>query len=177
MKKPVIVIVVVLTIFGIACTKDSITPELGSNVERLSLLIDYEAGYGGYIYPVHNPYVFFKDGRYVKEPKDPVDELNLDVLTTDDAVTWGNWKRKGNKVTLTDRNNSDWEKEWPGARAFPAAKGESVSGSFSTLSGGGNLAVGGSIGVISYGSMTFTSDGWFTNERLGGGHSSNHSAF
>ena len=37
--------------------------------------------------------------------------------------------------------------------------------------------MGGAVGVISYSSMTFTSDGWFTNEKLGGGHGSNHSAY
>ena len=165
-----------LILLGASCKKDSVGDNLGSNVERIALLLDYEAGYGGYIYPVHNPYVFFKDGKYVKEPKIPINELTLDNLDTDQAVNWGTWKRTGD-VVLTDRRGEDWEKEWPGAPAFAARKGESLNGAFSSISGGGNLAVGGSVGVISYSSMTFTPDGWFTNERLGGGHGSNHSAY
>ncbi|MFB2119051.1 hypothetical protein [Parapedobacter sp. 2B3] len=169
--------VALFAMFSCSCEKDPATPGLGSNVERISLLLDYEAGYGGYVYPVHNPYVFFKDGRYVKEPKIPVNELNLDALTTEQAVNWGTWKRSGSDVILTNRDGDDSEKEWPGAQAFAAKKGESLSGAFGSISGGGNLAVGGTVGVISYSSMTFTPDGWFTNEKLGGGTNSDHSAF
>ncbi len=166
-----------LLVLGISCKKDSIEPGLGSNVERLSLMLDYEAGYGGYIYPVHNPYVFFKDGKYVKEPKIPVDELNMDALTTDQAGNWGTWERNGDRVFLTNRNGDQSDKEWPSSPAFPAKKGETIAGSYKTLSGGGTLAVGGSVGVLSYGNMTFTSDGWFTNEQLGVGTGSGHVAY
>lgn len=166
-----------LLFFTLSCKKDSIDGNLDSNVERLSLLLDYETGYGGYIYPVYNPYVFFKDGTYVKEPKIPINELNLESITTDHAVSWGSWQRTGSKVTLTDRRSQNWEKDWPGAPGFPTKKGESLNGAFSSLSGGGSLAVGGSVGTISYASMTFTSDGWFTNEQLGAGTASNHTAF
>lgn len=169
--------VIALLFLGIACKKEPVAPGLGSNVESLSLLLDYEAGYGGYVYPVHNPYVFFKDGKYVKEPKVPVEELDLDALTTEQAVSWGTWESNGDKVNLVDRRNEDWEKDWPGAPAFPAKKGESLSGAFGSISGGGNLAVGGTVGVIAYSSMTFTPDGWFTNEKLSGGTNSDHAAF
>ncbi len=177
MKTPYIIMAASLTLLSAACKKESMEGQLGDNVERISLLLDYEAGYGGYVYPVHNPYVFFKDGRYVKEPKIPVDALALDALSTDHAVNWGTWKRAGSKVQLVDRRSEDWEKEWPGAPAFPAKARESLSGSFSSISGGGNLAVGGTVGVIAYSNLTFTPDGWFTNEKLGGGTGSDHAAF
>jgi hypothetical protein len=165
----------------LSCSKDEdVAPDdetLPGNVEQLFLMLDYETGYGGYIYPVYNPYVFFNDGRYVKEPKIPVEELNLDALTSEEAYSWGTWKREEDQVFLTDRNGEEWDYEWPGEPAFAATKGESIAGAFSSISGGGNLAVGGDIGVISYSSMTFTADGWFTNEQLGGGSGSSHSAY
>lgn len=155
----------------LSCSKDEgAVPgddTLPGNVEQLFLMLDYEAGYGGYVYPVYNPYVFFRDGRYVKEPKIPVDELNGDTPTSEEAYSWGTWKREGDKVFLTDRSGKEWEYKWPGEPAFAATKGESIAGAFSSISGGGNLPVGGDIGVISYSSMTFTADGWFTNEQLG----------
>ena len=49
----------------------------GQNVERISLLVDYESGYGGAVYPVYNPYVFFKNGAVAKEPKVAIDEIDL----------------------------------------------------------------------------------------------------
>lgn len=45
-----------------------------SNIERIALLLDYEMRYGGYVYPVYNPYVFFKNDTIVKEPNVPIDE-------------------------------------------------------------------------------------------------------
>ncbi len=166
-----------ISLFFAACKKESTDIHLGSNVERIALLLDYEVGYGGYIYPVHNPYVFFKDGTVVKEPKIPIEDLQLGALTKKEAVDWGTYKKAGDKVVITYYDGDQSEKEWPGAEAYPAGKNETLAGSFSSISGGGDLAVGGSVGVIAYSNMTLTSDGWFTNERLGGGHSSDHSAF
>lgn len=166
-----------LMAFIFACEKEPLEGQLGENVERISLLVDYEAGYGGYIYPVYNPYVFFKDGTVVKEPKVPIEELNLNALTTDQAVRWGTWQRAGDKVQITYSNGNNSEKEWPGNVAYPAKAGETQHGRFSSMSGGGNLAFGGDVGILNYSSMSFTSDGWYTTERISGGNSSNHTAY
>lgn len=168
---------VILLATGASCKKESIDGDLGGNVERVSLLLDYEAGYGGYIYPVYNPYVFFKNGMVVKEPKIPIEELNLDSLTKDQAGRWGTWVANGDKVTITYSNGDDTEKDWPGQEAYPATKGDNQDGSFSSISGGGDLAFGGDIGILSYSSMSFTSDGWYTTESIGGVNSSNLAAY
>jgi len=146
-------------------------------LERVSLLLDYEAGYGGYIYPVYNPYAFFTNGQVVKEPKVPLDQLRLDALDKDQAGRWGTYVVNGNKVTITYTNGDRTEKDWPGAPAIPAPGGTTLQGAFSSITGGGNLAVGGSVGVLAYSRMTFTSDGWFTNENISGGSSSAHVAY
>lgn len=172
-----VVWLVIVLLLSASCKKDPLDEALGSNVERVSLLLDYEAGYGGFVYPVHNPYVFFKDGTFVKEPKIPVDELNIETITTEQAVNWGTWRRAGDKVVLTNRDDDESEKEWPGAQAYAAGRGDALEGAFSSISGGGNLAIGGTIGVLAYSRMTFTADGWFTTENIGSGHGSNHVAF
>ena len=160
-----------------SCKKESLDGNLGSHVERISLLVDYETGYGGYIYPVYNPYVFFKNGTVVKEPKIPINELNLDALTTDQAVRWGTWQRNGNKVQITYSNGNTADKDWPGNQAYPAKSNESHHGTFSSISGGGNLAFGGDVGILNYSRMSFTSDGWYTTERISGSNSSSHTAY
>ena len=146
-------------------------------VERISLLLDYETGYGGYIYPVYNTYVFFKDGTVVKESRIPVDELNLNAISSIQASRWGTWQKNGDKVMITYSNGNVTEKEYPGSPAVAARRGETLDGHFSSISGGGNLAFGGSVGTLNYSRMSFTSDGWYTTENISGSHSSSHSAY
>lgn len=176
------ILILFLALTIVACKKgegSDIEPDdnSDSNIERIALLVDYESGYGGYIYPVYNPYVFFKNGMLVKEPKIPVGELNLEALDTDQATDWGTWKLAGDKVQITYADGDTSEKEWPGSDAYPAKNGETLNGSFSSISGGGTLAFGGDIGVVSYSSMSFTPDGWYTTESVGGGSSSSSSAY
>lgn len=165
-----------------ACKKETIDEGPGggpetSNVERVSLLLDYEAGYGGYIYPVYNPYVFYKNGVVVKEPRIPIDAINPDRITEGQAYDWGTWQQAGDNVNITYADGDTSEKEWPGNSAYPAKKGDTMEGAFSSLSGGGDLAFGGDVGIISYSSMSFTADGWYTTENTGGGGSSDVAAY
>lgn len=146
----------------------------GAKLERVALLVDYESGYGGAIYPVHNPYVFFSNGTVVKEPKRALDELNHGARSRDDG-RWGQWQQVGNKVKITwdqrDRKGKvdTSEKDWPGPSGVPAATNEKLNGTWSTIGGGGNLALGGSTGVVTSGRFTFSPDGRFTTERMAGG--------
>ncbi|WP_353197234.1 hypothetical protein [Parapedobacter defluvii] len=178
MRNSIQVIAAALFVLCNACKKEALDDMgLGGDIERVSLLVDYESGYGGYIYPVYNPYVFYKNGTVVKEPKIPIDELDLNTLTKDQAARWGTWQRAGDKVNITYSNGDTAEKDWPGNNAYPAAKGEMQEGSFSSISGGGDLAFGGDVGIISYSKMSFTSDGWYTTENTGGVNSSDLAAY
>jgi len=163
-----------LTAFN-SCKKDDTS--LPDHVERITLITDYEMGYGGYYYYVYKPWVFFKDGTFVKEPRIPIGELDVSMLNTDVATNWGTWERAGDKVNLTYRNGDTGTKDWPGIEATAARKGETLDGQFSSISGGGNLAWGGDIGILSYSRMSFTSDGWYTTERISGSNSSSHAAY
>ena len=140
-------------------------------VERISLLVDYETGYGGAVYPVYNPYVFFRNGTVVKEPKIAIEDMDLQARSSD-AGRWGSWKRTGSKVLITwdkpGRNGKiqTSEKDWPGHEAYPASDNEKLNGSWGSVGGGGNLALGGSIGILAAKNFHFTSDGHFTTGSL-----------
>ncbi len=169
-------VLLLLTIF--ACKESEVEPVIPDNVERISLVLDYEAGFGGYVYPVYNPYVFFRDNMVVKEPKVPIEELNLEALTTDQASRWGTWTQSGELFNITWSNGSTSEKSTSQIHpAYPALKGEALNGYYASFEGGGNIAFGGSVGIVALSSFTFTADGRFTNEKLGGGSSSNSAAF
>jgi len=129
------------------------------------------------IYPVYNPYVFYKNGTVVKEPIVPIDELNPNALTKEQVSDWGTWERVGDKVTITYADGDISEKDWPGNDAYPSSKGDSPEGSFGSISGGGNLAFGGEVGVLNYSSLSFTADGWYTTEHLGGVNGNPASAY
>lgn len=166
--------VAILVLVG-SCKKEDW--DLPDNVERITLITDYEMGYGGYYYNIYKPWVFFRDGTFVKEPRVPIDELDFATLNTDLATNWGTWERVGDKVSLTYRNGSTGTKDWPGIQATAARNGEALDGVFSSISGGGNLAWGGNIGILSYSRMAFTADGWYTTERISGSNSSSHTAY
>ena len=170
--------IIFLSLFVIACGMAR-----GQNVERISLLVDYESGYGGSIYPVYNPYVFFRDGTVAKEPKVAVDELNRKARSKEDAARWGTWKRSGGKVVITwDGVNRRGKKEtkeadWPGFPAHAAGRNETLEGTWSSTGGGGNIAFGGSVGILTSKGFTFTSDGRFTTENVASGSAPNITTF
>lgn len=89
-------IIIVTVGFNVACKKTAAMMAGNENIEHIALLIDYETGCGGYIYPVYNPYVFFKNGDVVKEPYIPVNEINMSTITKDVASNWGKWQLNSN---------------------------------------------------------------------------------
>jgi hypothetical protein len=135
--------------------------------------LEYEAGMGGGIYPVYNPYILFKDGSIYK---DPVEGLNIfDAVTsrTAEPNKWGTWKMSGTTLTIywplekPKYQNSTWEKS-SYYNIVPAKKNETLEGSFKTLTGGGNTALGGDVLVVAAATITFSNDGKFTLAKVAG---------
>ncbi len=170
-------ILVITLLVVISCKKDD--TGLPSNVDSVVLIADREMGYGGYYYDVYKPWVLFKDGTFIKEPRIPLDEINLQSLTTEVASRWGNYTYKGSgqkEISITYPDGYTQSKRI-GSKAAAAKTGETIDGHFSSISGGGDLAWGGDIGILSYSRMSFTSDGWYTTERISGSNSSSHTAY
>ncbi|MCC6290416.1 MAG: hypothetical protein IT249_21275 [Chitinophagaceae bacterium] len=160
-----------------ACKKEEKNNQQAANIERMALLLDYEVGYGGYVYPVYNPYIFFKNGVALKEPYIPPDEINTNALTKDIAQDWGTWKKNDDQVTIHWQSGNSSNKDWPGNDCFAAGINEKLQGGFSSFAGGGTLSIDGEVGILDYRSMSFTNDGWFTNTQIAGGGNSNVSAY
>ncbi len=158
-----------------SCKKEkNATPD---NVESVVLIADREMGYGGYYYDIYKPWVLFKNGKFIKEPKVPLDEIQFDVLTGDIASSWGDYSYSGSNEISLVYSDGYTQKKRIGSKASPANPNESLNGHFSSISGGGNLAWGGSVGILSYARMSFTEDGYYTTERITGSNSSSHAAY
>jgi len=78
----------------------------------------------------------------------------------------GTYKRNGNNLAILLHDGKTAEKTWPGQEAFMAGNNEKLHGVFESFSGGGNLLLGGSVGSLSYSTMSFTQDGWFVNKKV-----------
>ena len=116
---------------------------------------------GGFYNVVPSSYLLFKDGSiYLNFLVSPyhLDIAKSKQLEPDD---WGKWKKTRAKITITwnDGDIDHWDKWYVGE---PAKKGETINGSFYTVSGGGNVAYGGTITFGSIKNITFNDKGQFT---------------
>jgi hypothetical protein len=135
--------------------------------------LEYESGMGGGIYPVYNPYILFKDGSIYKDPVEGLTIFNAAASRTAEPEKWGTWKISGTTLNLywpgekPKYQNSSWEKS-SYYNISPAKKNETLEGSFKTLTGGGNTALGGDVLVVAAATITFSNDGKFTLAKAAG---------
>lgn len=135
--------------------------------------LEYEAGMGGAIYPVYNPYVLFKNGSIYKDPVEGLNLFDAVASRTAEPKKWGTWKMSGDALVIhwplekPKYQNSTWEKS-SYKNILPAKKGEALEGSFKTLTGGGNTALGGDVLVVAAANITFSKDGKFTLAKVAG---------
>jgi len=127
-------------------------------------------GVGGMVILVQRPYLLLKDGTCYKHCE--VSPYDLDVARSrqTEPKQWGVWSIEGKKFTvrMNDDDKPDvWESNWHWAR--PAEKNEKIKGSWYTIGGGGNTALGGGSMVVSSGNITFNDKGQFTRLSTGGG--------
>jgi hypothetical protein len=154
------------------------TPSSANNlkpqdISSVIMHLEYESGVGGGIYPVYNPYILFKDGSIYSEPN----TLDLAASRRNDPKKWGVWKMEGGllKITWNAKPAKDKFSEWKKdsyKNVSPAKKGETLSGSFKTISGGGNTAMGGDVMIVISDTITFNSQGQFTLAKVSGGSTS-----
>jgi hypothetical protein len=149
-----------------------------SDIHSVIIHLEYESGLGGAVYPVYDPYILFKDGTIYSEP----DSLDLAASKRNDPKKWGVWRPEGGllKITWNAKPDKYKREEWKKdsyKNVSPAKKGETISGSFKTMSGGGNTALGGDVMVVSSNTITFNDQGQFTLAKIGGGSSSTVSSY
>jgi hypothetical protein len=159
-----------------SCQKDQESPVTTSiqevpGAEAIYLHEEYEMGVGGYMYVVYNPYLVFKDGSIYKNLATNIDKLHIEQSRQQEAEEWGTWQKKGKDIVIAwkDGDQDTWEEEsW--FIANPASGGETIKGDYHSISGGGNIAFGGSMMTFSSTNISFNGNK-FTFESTGGGSS------
>jgi len=139
--------------------------------------LEYESGMGGGIYPVYNAYMLFKNGDIYKYPELCLADLGIAASKITEQMKWGTWKQNGTSIDVSwptekaERYNTTWEKKSL-YNILPATKAEMLNGSFSSISGGGNTALGGDVMVMAASNISFNKEGKFTLEKVVGVSSS-----
>lgn len=142
-----------------------------AEVKGIAINMEYITGVGGGIYPSYEPYLLLTDGSIYDGPS--VSPYHFDVAKSKqlEPAKWGTWKAVGKTMVISwpaKKDKSDtWEKNWFWAR--PATNGEKVVGSYKTISGGGNTALGGNVMIVSASNITFNKSGQFTMMSTSGG--------
>jgi hypothetical protein len=157
--------------------KKTETP-IGKGIKRdqihaVIMHLEYEAGMGGAIYPVYNAYILLKDASIYKHPITSPAYLDIAASKISEPKKWGTWKQNGTQIITywpTEKprdQNGIWEKK-SYYNTLPAKQGELLEGSFKTLTGGGNTALGGDVLVVASANITFNQQGKFTLAKSAG---------
>jgi hypothetical protein len=142
-------------------------------IHSVIMHLEYEAGMGGAIYPVYNAYILLKDASIYKHPITSPAFLDVATSKISESKKWGTWKLNGTQIITywpTEKprdQNGIWEKK-SYYNTLPAKQGELLEGSFKTLTGGGNTALGGDVMVVASANITFNQQGKFTLAKAAG---------
>ena len=145
-----------------------VTPNTATNinsgkVERILFDLDYKYGVGGAAYPDYAPIVLFADGTVCKCLEFALDEINIPKVRQQSPKRVGSWRRSG----------ADYQVTWVGGkipeiiktnRGTPAILPDAdvLRGTYQSIGGGGNTALGGGTITAATKSLTFHSDGSFS---------------
>jgi hypothetical protein len=152
------------------------------DISSVVIHLEYSYGIGGAVYPEYVPYVLFKNGDIYEEPNVSLWDLDVSLSKAKEPKKWGVWRNNNGtlSITWTARTGKNRTDSWDADSIKPTnspKKGEKIDGSFLTLSGGGNTALGGD--TITYASNTirFNSNGQFTLAKSSGATTSSTTAY
>lgn len=144
-----------------------------AEIKGLVLHRETRLGVGGMVIFVYFPYLILKNGTMYQHLDVIPADINEAESKQNEPTKWGTWKPDGKGLIVTHRNkdgSTTKPDSWTGLSwATPAKPNEKLIGSYSTISGGGNTAMGGGSMVVSSKSITFNNRGQFTYESVGGG--------
>lgn len=148
-----------------------------TNIEGIYIHLEYNFGVGGAVYPVYNPYLFFTDGSVYKNLATNPDKLHITQSKQQEPKEWGTWKKSGNDITLTwNKGKSETWTAKSYHKALPAGNNELLAGSYSSISGGGNTALGGDVMIVNSKNLAFNGSK-FTYESTSGGTSTSVTSY
>lgn len=146
-----------------------------SDIKGVVMNMEYGTGVGGMLIIEYRAYLLLNDGSLYKYPDCPPYDLDVAKSREIQPDKWGTWKMEGNTIVVNlpekgGTKTSRWEKNWFWGQ--PAKDEEKVNGSFKTISGGGNTALGGGAMIVSAANLTLNDKGQFTYAHTGGGSNS-----
>ena len=144
-----------------------------ADIKGVVIHMEYGYGVGGMITTEYRPYLLLNDGTIYKQIKESPYDLDVTTSRQSESTKWGSWKLDGKTlvVTLPQKNGAPktdkWTKNWFWAKA--ATTGEKIKGSYKTIGGGGNTALGGNAMIVVATNISFNEKGQFTLEKTAGG--------
>jgi hypothetical protein len=147
-------------------------------IKQVIIHLEYSYGMGGAVYPTYEPYVLLTDGSIYAEPEVSPYDLDVAASKRSEPKKWGTWKATGQGLQVywpakqPKYQRDTWEPD--SYKVVPAARpGETLNGGFTSLSGGGNTALGGDVMIVDASQLSFNSSGQFTYAKTTGGSGSN----
>lgn len=138
-----------------------------SQIEGIYFVPAAGFGVGGFMTINHEPYLLLKDGTVKKNLSVAPEQLDFNKSKQAEPQDWGRWRKQGKKLIITWNKGKpqDWETWYVG---MPARPGDTLNGTYKTISGGGNVAFGGGTTTFSSSRIRFSRDGIFAYVREGG---------
>lgn len=127
-------------------------------------------GVGGGVAMDFEPIVLFRDGSYYEVEGPALEDVDLARARAREPRNWGSWRRQGASFILTDnrgRSNDHQLQQGSFFKAFPASAA-ALRGTFESIGGGGNSALGGEVTIASMDRLVFNADGSFATRRSTG---------
>ncbi len=131
-------------------------------------------GVGGMVIMRFAPTIFFKDGTFYETDDPALEDVDLAASKAANPNRWGRWSREGDRFTLTDakgRPNVYPLQAGNLFKAFPASAA-ALAGSYKTVGGGGNAAVGGDVMIATQNRFNFLPGDVYTTQRSAGASNS-----
>lgn len=137
---------------------------------------EYGMGVGGMMIIRYNPYLLLKDGTVYSDPYVAAYDLDVTASRQQEPKKWGTWTQPATETLIITMNSDNKPDKWEGKAhwfwARPADKNLKIAGTWSTIGGGGNTAMGGGTMIVSSNVLTFNNQGQFTTQSTGGGTTS-----
>jgi hypothetical protein len=128
-----------------------------SEIDSFGFDTRVSVGVGGFIGQDIYPVVLFRNGDALKEVKALAAGNGLSEHRSSNPKAWTKWQRKSGKIELLTAKG--W-KALPFSATYQALPAQfRLDGTYRSLSGTGNVAIGGSASVAVWSTYTFSSDG------------------
>ena len=144
-----------------------------AEIKGVLLHSETRLGVGGMLIFVYFPYLLLKNGAMYEHLAVSPADINEAKSRQSEPTKWGTWQLDGKALVVIHRNKDGSmtkPNRWTGwSWASPAKANEKLIGTYGSISGGGNTAMGGGSMVVSSKYITFNNQGQFTYESIGGG--------